>query len=383
MAALRRCLFWSGIAAFVGCATAVPPPPALPPGPPAAVVPPHAPHAPPAPAPAAQDPAPVDPSIAGRAAIDRFTLAAADLPPAVSVGGEPRCESAQSLSFFADPTMFGALPAPAARASQTFLADGQPVATLLFLAYPGPVPRQVRQFLPALLWGDEHMPSPDHPEEVIAHDEVLIVVCTPFQDPGIEWVKDRLRSRFGARLARACPDLRPVLAKVMATRDRSGPAKAYVQLVLDGSKALDGCSVGQYILGGFAMGQRDYGRAERSFRSALELHERGELLPGNEASVWAVTDGLGLALALQGKHRDALVAFEKARGIALEIDDPQVRAKAHYNVASTEAELALWDRSARSLEAAIAADPAIKEQARRDRVFAKVKSRSEFKGVLE
>ncbi len=266
------------------------------------------------------------------------------------------------------------------KAHQSFQADGGQSGSLLWFEYADGVPSGFEGWIEAYLWGgDEHGPSPDHPENVYVLERLVVVVSFPRGDAGGEWVKSWLR-RFGLPASRWSPERAKVAGRIVGAQDAGRFDDALA--ALDAAPELESDSGFLcFLRGELGMQKGDYALSERGYRAALELH-RTRVSPLTEGTRWACLDGLGADLVLQHKLDAALPVLEKAVALG--------RAAKHegwstalYNLACVHGLKGRWKECHAALSAAIEADPLWKEPAKSDPDLADALKRPEIAKLVE
>jgi len=309
--------------------------------------------------------------------LDAFAVAATELPQGITMTtGDPTCVSTDPLTFFARPALAG-VPKPRSRQALLMRRGTQMIGSVLLFEYgAGEIPK-VRLSLDKLLWGDARRPSLSFPEQIVEVGNTLLILCLPGEDPAIGWYKDRLYERHHAHVTRTCSGLAAVKREMQHLEDHISYAQAVANVFYRHQDDLLACSTGAALLGDVARGRRDWPRAEKAYRRALELDDKGDLLPAVETE-WSTRDGLALAVALQGRAVESVPLFEAALAVAQKVGQPREVAAAHYNLASAYAEVERFSDAALALKGAIKIDPSYKEKARTDDSFRKAREQSQF-----
>ncbi|MCK6461390.1 MAG: tetratricopeptide repeat protein, partial [Planctomycetes bacterium] len=271
-------------------------------------------------------------------------------------------------------------PVPKRKEFQSFVAEGGKEGTVFVFEYETDDLALVTSFLESVLWGRDG-PSEDHPEEIMAHGRVLWVISFQRGDPASEWYKERLRKKLRVPAQRVRPELDPLGAKLAEIFEQQD-ADAGLGFLAENAAAVERWAFGQCMLGQFAAMKDDDALAEKGFRKALALHESLED-PLDKNFVWAALDGLGVALAGQGKREEAARMFERAIAAGNNLDGPWAATRSCYNIARVLAEMQNWDEARRALAQVLSVESKFKEIARKDPAFAEARKRKEFQELLE
>jgi tetratricopeptide (TPR) repeat protein len=329
--------------------------------------------------------APVDEAIPSTSpALAAFDVATDALPPGVTLtAGEPTCVSTEPLTFFAQPAAAGA-PKPRARRAMVMKHGAGLIGSVLMFEYQAGELPKLRQSLDGVLWGDEHAPSALHPEQLAVAGNTLLILCLEGQDPAIAWYKNHLYERHHARVSRECDGLAAV-QRDLEHLDKEGAVsndEAVRRVLSRNEAALLACSAGASLLGETARADHDWPLAEKAFRRAIELDDKGDALPTPEAQ-WSARDGLALAVSMEGHQAASVPLFEVALSVARKANQPKLVGAAHYDLACAYAEVGKFSQAAQSLKEAIKTDAKYKAQARADDSFRKALGKPQFKWLAE
>jgi tetratricopeptide (TPR) repeat protein len=272
-------------------------------------------------------------------------------------------------------------PLPKGKAHQSFHADGGTEGTVFVFEYEMDDLSVVIDFLEPILWGRTLSPSEEHPEELVVHGRFLWIISFQRGDPAAEWYKERLRKKLRVPAPRERPDLIPLGMKLMDFLQKEDVDGA-LACIAENAAALEQWSFGQFLCGTFASAKGDDALAEKAFRKAIALHESLED-PLNPGMLWAVVDGLGTALAGQGKWEPAARAYERAIAVGNELKDPHAATKSCYHIAGVLAAMKNWDEALRALKQVLSIDKEYKEIAREDPALAEARKRPEFQELLK
>lgn len=307
------------------------------------------------------------------------------------VKGMP-CASRQPRAYFETPDpekLLGGRPVPKAlkalfpkptrKECQSFAAEGGTPGSVFLFEYSDKDVISARRYFPGYLWGDRGR-TPQHPEELLHHGNLVWVLSFPRGDPAAEWYKERLRKKFRVPAVRWRPELLP-LGKQIAKAYTAEDADAGIRILEANKKVAHGWAFGQHTLGEFGVMKQDWPTAERGYRRALELHETLED-PLEESLVWADLDGLGMALLYQRKMKEAVDVLAKAKEFADQRAIPE-GAQSAYNLACAYALLKRWADAHSALKDAIDADPEYRKYARTDEDLALARKREEFRALLK
>ncbi|MFI5402037.1 MAG: TPR end-of-group domain-containing protein [Planctomycetota bacterium] len=285
------------------------------------------------------------------------------------------------LRSMLDKEYMESFPLPKRKAHQSFHADGGTEGTVFVFEYETDDLSIVIHFLEPILWGRTG-PSEEHPEELVVHGRFLWIISFQPDDPAREWYKDRLRKKLRVPAPRSRPDLEDTLGVKLMDFLEQRDADGALKFLADNAAAVESWSFGQFMLGQFALAKRDGMLAEKGFRKAIALHESLED-PLTPEFFWAVIDGLGTALAGQGKWEQAARAFERAIAVGNELKDPTASTKSCYHIAVAIAAMQQWDHALRALTQVISVDKKYKEIAREDPALAEARKRPEFQELLK
>lgn len=305
-----------------------------------------------------------------------------DLPAGVRIVAGTRCASREATEFFLDPGYAGSLDCPPLRKHYlSFEGAGGVSGSVLLFEYAGAVPSFIQRVLARSLWGDGRRGA-KRPDEVVVHGRFLWIVSFPYCDPTAEWVKARLRSRFGVPARRTRPELAEVERKLWQIAERGGPKEGLAAIDAAGGGAAD-WAIGSYLRGEFSMSVKDGAAAEAAYRRARDLHESlTDPLPANLA--WAALDGVGNALLLQKRYDEAagVLARSKEEGRAIRLENDETPHTA-YALACAQARLGKWGDALRELTDAVDGDRRWFRLALTDEALAEARKRPEFRVLLE
>jgi tetratricopeptide (TPR) repeat protein len=310
-------------------------------------------------------------------ALSTFVVPPGELPPGITMTpGDPTCVSTEPLTFFARPTV-AAAPRPRARQALVMQRGMQVIGSVLLFEYAaGEIPK-VRKSLEKLLWGEQRAPSAAFPETIVEVGNTLLILCLPGDDPGIGWYRDRLHDRHHARVTRTCSGMATVKRDLQHLEDHVSYEQAVANVVYRHEDDLLACSSGAALLGDVARGRHDWPRAEKAYRRAIDLDDKGDLFATSETG-WSARDGLAVAVALQKRAAESVPLFEAALSIAQKVARPPELASAQYNLACAYAEVGRYAEAALALKAAIKLDPAYEGKARTDDSFRKARGQPQF-----
>jgi len=325
---------------------------------------------------------PVDRSIPVKSPeFDAIAVAPGSIPAGLTISpGDPACDSIQPLTFYSQPTMFGAMPRPEARRADRFMRGDRLVGTVAMYHYRPEQVAHVRSFLTGHLWGDAQMPTVEHPEEMVVVGSTVLILCFDANDPAGDWYRNQLRFHPGVRVARRCPALYAYDRAAEEAGQQS--ASALAPVLSRHEAALLACSSGAVRVGEVALTLKDGRRAEAAFRRALELDTVGDALTGRGLLFYA-NYGLGLALEMQGRTDESVDQFKRALVIAKQEGDRSHLGWGTYNLACAQAEAGRFAEAAKALEEAISLDPTHKVRASKDRSFEKARELATFKRLLK
>jgi len=324
--------------------------------------------------------------------VDRILVKAAELPTTIKfVEGMP-VASRQPRSYFETPdpeklmggqslppALKPVFPRPKRKKCQSFAAEKGVAGSVFLFEYAEADIDAARAFLPPYLWGDRGR-SQQHPEELIIHGNLVWILSFPRGDPAAEWYKDRLRKEFRVPARRERPEFLSIGKQLSAAYDAEDADKG-IRILQENAKITQGWGLGQYLLGEFGAMKRDWPTAERGYKRALELHESLED-PLDVGIVWAVHDGIGMALLFQRKLNEAVTVLARAKELA-PIDGLLERAKSTYNLACAYALLKRWPDARAALKDAIAGNPEYRAHARTDEDLVEARKRKEFQQLLQ
>ena len=332
-------------------------------------------------------------------ALDAVLVKPAELPKNVRIVEGIHTKEPHPRTFYETPTVKGiarilppkmramiskeymaSFPIPKRKECQSFLAEGGAKGTGFVFEYETDDLAIVRSFLEPILWGKDG-PSEDHPEEIVIHERILWILSFPRGDPACEWYKHRLRKKLRIPAPQVRPELDPLGARLAAILEKQD-ADAGLRFLAENAKVAGQWAFGQCMLGQFAAMKRDHALAEKGFRKALVLHE-SLTDPLDRNFVWVTLDGLGVALAGQGKGEEAARMFERAIAAGNELGDPWAATRSCYNIARVLAKMKQWGEARRALEQVISIDEEYKEIARRDPDLAEARKRKDFQGLLK
>ena len=321
------------------------------------------------------------PAAAPALTLQALTVDKAELPKGLALVEGEHCVSVQASTLFASPEQSGILPAPVATSCQSFAKGKEKPGSLLVLQYSEPVPSGVREFVPALIWG-EGGPTAQHPEEIFFSGEFLIVLSFPKGSQAREWVGERLRSKCQLPVVRERPELQPLVKEAMEFYDKRD-AKGGLALLRKNAAKIKEYSFGQYLLGEFAANSKDWPTAESAYARAVELHDKlVDPLPNGDTTLWAALDGQSMALLYQNKNAESVPVLERSSAIARQSMTKERAGHSLFNLACAQARLKHFDEALAALGESIELDEAQREAALKDGDLAEARERPEFKELL-
>jgi tetratricopeptide (TPR) repeat protein len=310
-------------------------------------------------------------------ALSAFVVPQGELPPGITMtAGDPTCVSTEPLTFFARPALVG-VPRPRARQALVLRRGNDLIGSILLFDYgAGQLPK-VRLSLDRMLWGEARVPSPAFPEQIVEVGDTLLILCLPGEDPAIAWYRDRLYVHHHARVTRTCAGVAAVKRDMQHLEEHVSYEQAVGDVFYRHQDDLLACSTGAALLGDVARGRHDWPRAEKAYRRAIELDDKGDLF-ATPATGWSARDGLAVAVALQKRSAESVSLFEAALTVAQKVAPSAEVAFAQYNLACAYAEVGRFSEAALALKAAIKIDPTFKEKARTDDSFRKARGQPQF-----
>jgi hypothetical protein len=325
--------------------------------------------------------APADKLAGPAVTLEALTVAAKELPKGLALVEGEHCVSVQASTLFKSPEQSGILPKPVATSCQSFAKGKETPGSLLVLQYDEPLPEGSRGFVQGLIWGEEG-PTAQHPEEIFFSGDFMIVLSFPNGSQAREWVADRLRSKCQLPLARARPELAPLVKEAMAFYDQRD-AKGGLALLRKNAAKIKEYSFGQYLLGEFAANSKDWPTAESAYARAIELHDkRVDPLPNGEKTLWAALDGQASALLWQNKNAESIPVLQRSSEIGRQSMTKEQAGHSLFNLACAQARLKHFDEALAALTEGIELDEALRETALKDGDLAEARERPEFKELL-
>ncbi len=313
--------------------------------------------------------------------LEQLKIAQDELPAGWSfVEGLPGATPALE-ALIRKPDQDGVLPVPVATATQAIATSAMRSGVIAYFQYEKALPDLVRTALPRILWGEDQKTAAERPQEIVHYGPYVLILGFPQESEETEWIKDRLRRKFKAKVARVWKDLKPLMGHVMGLY-HSGDIDQARSMLQTNQERIRNYSFGQYMYATLSGKKKDWVTAEGAFRRAIELHETDDPLPGRDSMLWAAQDGLGLALAVQGKFEAAVPPLTAAQALAVKLDSPDAIGKTEYNLACVYSELGRFEEAFKTLEHCIEVKPSTKADARKDSSFAKAREREDFKSLL-
>ncbi len=267
-----------------------------------------------------------------------------EVPPGCTIVDGAFAADVQTQVLYDYGAYEGFLPAPQAKAHQSFECDGQK-GTLFYFAYANEQQRRgVSSFARAVLWGEDH-PTPMHPELVVDGGPFLVVVSFRQAPTGLVAALQRKVSAGAGAGAAEKPSPASEEIERGAAAYRAGNVaeaerhlRAATRLAPNDLRAFES-------LGHLLYRSERFGDAVAPYQRALELDDATKVLDRDRRRV--LVDQLGMAYGMSGKLEKARALFEE--GIRR---DPEY-ALFHYNLACASAEMGDLDRTIASLRNAL------------------------------
>lgn len=350
---------------------------------------PSKPKRPPAKPPAAApgDPEPAAPKVepAKRVAptFAALHVGADELPKDWKFEEQLACVSPQPRSLFEDDIYSQILPKAKHQDFQT-IAGAKARGSILYFDWGDKIPEAAEEFIPSFLLGGDEKTTPTHPERIVRVGEVMLILSFPFQSAEGNWVVERLRLRFGLRIAHDLGAARSVIATLSRhfEKETKEETEAGLAFATEHQKEVAASSYASFLEGELAVGAKDWTRAEKAYARALELDATSDPFV-DDGLFFASKDGHGNALWGLKKWEEAARELREAAKIAADQKRPDAQGHSLYNVACCLARLGKADEAIATLKQSIALEPKGKGDAAKDEDFESIRSRPEFQALLK
>jgi tetratricopeptide (TPR) repeat protein len=343
--------------------------------------PPAKPRQPPANAPADPKPA-AAPRVAPTFAA--LHVGAEELPAGWTFEKELATVSPQPRSLFEDDIYSQILPKAKRQDFQT-IAGPKTRGSILYFDWGEKIPEAAEEFIPELLFGEKgEKATRIHPEQIVRVGGVMLIVSFPLDSEERKWVIERLRRRFGLRLAHGFGPEKPLLATLAGHYEKETVEEATAGLAFaaEHEKELATVSFAAFLEGELATTAKEWPRAEKAYSRALALDATSDTFD-HDGLYWAAKDGHGYALYGQKKYEDAARELREAAKIAADLKRPEDQGHCLYNVACCLALSKRGDEAIATLKESIALQPKGREDAAKDEDFASIATRPEFQALLK
>lgn len=129
-------------------------------------------------------------------AFDSLMLRDADLPEGRHFAKMSHIKSIQAATLYKDPTMYSFIIGDVEqKAAQSIDGSDAENGSVLYFRFSKPLGDH--GFIDGLIWGEDMAPTEEHPEEILAKDNVMVILSFPKGSSTGKGIKELMMKRLG------------------------------------------------------------------------------------------------------------------------------------------------------------------------------------------